>query len=205
MVFRIRWEFFCNKFGTKGGDLLWHILLVRMSDIAFLFKYLTNEFRRRFIFFFQYTDILTQSLHHSSVILDNIQKRLRKIVKIAEAWKLKTIQYYRCSLSPISGSGIIFMMLCECLFCMKGQLTAWSWVRVSENVIRGRPGPGLLHIDLTRWGHGNSQSRQVYTEITVRRIRDWKHTGIKKISINLPRARADKSCCSSKDEIFDCS
>ena len=87
MVFRIRWEFFCNKFGTKGGDLLWHILLVRMSDIAFLFKYLTNEFRRRFIFFFQYTDILTQSLHHSSVVLDNIQKRLRMIVKIAGAWK----------------------------------------------------------------------------------------------------------------------
>ena len=36
-----------------GGDLLWHILLVRMSDIAFLFKYLTNEFQGRFIFFFQ--------------------------------------------------------------------------------------------------------------------------------------------------------
>ena len=120
-------------------------------------------------------------IHQWFWIIFRKEKRLRKIVKIAEAWKLKTIQYYRCSLSPISGSGIIFMMLCECLFCMKGQLTAWSWVRVSENVIRGRPGPGLLHIDLTRWGHGNSQSRQVYTEITVRRIRDWKHTGIKKI------------------------
>lgn len=85
---------------------------------------------------------------------------------------MKTIQYYRCSLSP-------FQALKLFLWCFVNVCFAWkvSWrpgheSEWSENVIRGRLGPGLLHIDLTRWGHGNSESGQVHIEITVRRIRD---------------------------------
>ena len=94
---------------------------------------------------------------------------------------MKTIQYYRCSLSP-------FQALKLFLWCFVNVCFAWkvSWrpgheSEWSENVIRGRLGPGLLHIDLTRWGHGNSESGQVHIEITVRRIRDGQQTWIKKI------------------------
>ncbi len=98
---------------------------------------------------------------------------------------METIQHYRCSLSP-------FQALKLFLWCFVNVCFAWkvSWrpgheSEWSENVIRGRLGPGLLHIDLTRWGHGNSESWQVYTEITARRIGDWKQTGIKKIGTRL--------------------
>ena len=94
---------------------------------------------------------------------------------------MKTIQYYRCSLSPFPALELFLWCFVNVCFAWKvswrpGHESEWS-----ENVIRGRLGPGLLHIDLTRWGHGNSESWQVHTEITVRRIRDGHQTWIKKI------------------------